>query len=303
MASRSGSRPNTDRRSFLVATGATLAGGALATGTASAVESAPYHLSQGDQCVPLQPLQGDDPVEAFYDYRRDRDSSYGTRSLQQPNTSVLFLYEGPDGVSLVAVHGALGGNGDGGSITFDISGLPSSGDWIVRDDSYDGPNRYDRWEIDGDSATVDWTWDGRRADGAVYGPLGDDVSVGIDPAFNERAALYGDHYEGNVSDWQALSGDLDDPTRTSLDRSTPLRIESGSCPTTNTTATSSTTNETTTARSSSGESTTAAGTDTTGGESSGNGDDLQRILDGLARLFDRLSQLFDRLARFVERYL
>ncbi|EMA35698.1 hypothetical protein [Halococcus hamelinensis] len=302
MASRPGSRPSTDRRSFLAATGATLAGGVLATGTASAVESAPYHLSQGDQCVPLQPLRGDDPVEAFYDYRRDRDSSYGTRSLQQPNTSVLFLYEGSDGVSLVVVHGALGGNGDGGSITFELSGLPSSGDWVVRDDSYDGPNRYDRWDIDGSSATVDWTWDGRRADGAVYGPLGDDVSIGIDPAFNERAALYGDHYEGKVSNWQALSGDLDDPTRTSLDRSTPVRIESGSCPTAATAATR-TTGETTTAGSTSGESTTAAGTETTGSESSGNGDELQRFLDGLSRLFDWLSRLFGRLSRLVERYL
>src|SRR5699024_11313849 len=85
-------------------------------------------------------------------------------------------------------------------------------------DSYDGPRRYDRWKTNDTTATIDWTFDGGRADGAVFGTLGDDTDIEIDPAFDGDAALFGKHYDGTIEEWQALSGDRSNPTRTSLDR-------------------------------------------------------------------------------------
>lgn len=299
------------RRSFLSAAGAAIVGGALATGTASAAESTSFHLTQGEHCIPLRPLRGDDPVKAFYDYRNERYSSHGTQSLQRADTSLLFLYEGPKGVSLVFVHGKLGSNSDGGSVTFEISGLPSSGKWLVEDDSYDGPRRYDRWKTNDTTATIDWTWDGGRADGAVFGYLGDDTDIEIDPAFNEDAALFGKHYDGTIEDWQALSGDRSNPTRTSLDRSTPIRIESGPCPTgtsATTTRESSTTHGTGTARPRANGTTTApngptatAPTNTSAPTSGGTGGELQRILQEFSRFLDWLGRVIDRIGRFVDR--
>lgn len=296
------------RRSFLSAAGAAIVGGALATGTASAAESASFHLTQGEHCIPLRPLRGDDPVKAFYDYRNERYSSHGTQSLQRADTSLLFLYEGPKGVSLVFVHGKLGGSGDGGSVSFDISGLPSSGEWLVEDDSYDGQRRYDRWKTNDTTATIDWTWDGGRADGAVFGYLGDDTDIEIDPAFNEDAALFGKHYDGTIEDWQALSGDRSNPTRTSLDRSTPVRIESGPCPsepsktsTTQGTTTQSRANGTTTPTSKDPTATTTPANTSSSPSSGGTGSELQNLLDSIARLLDWLSEILARAARFIDR--
>ncbi|MFW5978239.1 MAG: cell surface glycoprotein related protein, partial [Halohasta sp.] len=74
-----------------------------------------YRIVQGDQEFEVEPIKGAVPVEEFYDYRypyqsRESDSwgrsfsSHGTTDYQRDDTSVLMLYEGPNGVSLVAVH-------------------------------------------------------------------------------------------------------------------------------------------------------------------------------------------------------
>jgi len=78
-----------------------------------------YQIVQGTQVLSVEPLSGDESVEEFYDYRHpyvgSRDdpswgrsfSSVGTTDYQRDDTSILMLYEGPQGVSLVAVHDAL----------------------------------------------------------------------------------------------------------------------------------------------------------------------------------------------------
>ncbi|MFC7195849.1 hypothetical protein ACFQL4_16455 [Halosimplex aquaticum] len=86
-----------------------------------------YVVEQGDERHEVAPLSGSEPVESFYDlripekYTGDNGAtdpgegpyymSVGTQDLQRPSTSLLFFYEGPDGVSLVAVHDADGGDG------------------------------------------------------------------------------------------------------------------------------------------------------------------------------------------------
>jgi hypothetical protein len=226
------------RRAVLSGVGA-LALGGLA-GTAGGHESnrtdAGYVLRQGDACIPLDPLSGEQTATAFYDWRaaETKYSSAGTTDLQRPDTSLVFLYRAADGgVYLVIVHDqynaeGFGSPGGGGSVSFTFEGL-TGGEWLVRDDFYDAASNYDQWDDDGEPQQVDWTYGDARTDGGVYGPLPTDADVAIRPAFNEDAALYGDFYDGTLSEWQALAGSRDDPTRTALDMSQPIRITRGTC--------------------------------------------------------------------------
>jgi hypothetical protein len=165
----------------------------------------------------LTPLKGSIPVEELYGWDRTHYSSTGTKPIQREDTCTTFLYEGPEGdVSLVLVHEKWTGDNDGGAASFEFLGLPDDGSWLVRDDDYDGPSKYDEWETEGLFQTVHWTWKGGRNDGGAYGPLDDDLYFRIDPSFNEDAELYEEEYEGEVETWEILSGRLDDPDRHTL---------------------------------------------------------------------------------------
>ena len=242
----------TNRRTVLRGLGAVAGTAALGAPAAAATGDGPgYVLVQADTCVPMVPLSGDEPVEDLYDYRLPERyastengatdpgtgpyySSAGTASLQAADSSVLFLYDGPDGLSLVVVHGDVA-EGGGGSATFTLSNVPAGASWVVKDDLYRDPEtgeiedtNYDRWETDGDAHEIDWTW-GERTDGGVLRGLGDDFELEIDPAFNEDAALYAKHYEGDVEDWQAVVGSRDGLDRVGLDLDEPVTLRSGEC--------------------------------------------------------------------------
>jgi hypothetical protein len=210
-----------------------------------------YILEQGDQCVPIRPMRLQLPVETFYEYQLPQEhvsdangavssdtvpfASAGTTDLQRGQTSILFLYQGPEGMSLVVVHGSVQAS-DAGAVTFRIDGLPEDGRWVVKDDFYRNPDtgniassNYDQWNVNGDDHRIDWTWGSAGTDGGVFHELGDDFEVVIDPAFNEDAALYDQHYEGTVTDWEFLSGVADGPERLSLNMDEPIRITTGEC--------------------------------------------------------------------------
>lgn len=207
-------------------------------------------LEQGDDCFELVPLSGEETVEAFYDYRYptnsfdsiagstgDTFSSHGTTDLQEDYTSVLFLYDGPDGLSLIVVHGHLDGDDDGGVVSFTLEGMPEEAEWIVKDDLYldpeDGepwPTNYDRWADEGTTHQIDWAYRYGRTDGGVAYGLGEEFEITIDPAFNEDAALAPDHGEkGPIEEWEAVSSDGDSHERFSLDMDEPVTIRTGSC--------------------------------------------------------------------------
>lgn len=225
-----GFEQTTRRRTLLGAFGTLAVGGVLPRMVSRRLAQG-YVLRQGDRCVPVTPLTGDDPVRAFYDYRKAETqySSAGTTHLQRADGSVLFLYRGPNGLSLVAVHGKLGGDGDGGSVSFAIDGLPSSGEWVVRDDDYPGGTNYDNWDVDGGTHRIHWTWAGARTDGGAFLGLGTDFSVTVSPAFNEAAALYGEYYDGRVDTWEFLVGDPSNPERVALRLDRPVTVETGTC--------------------------------------------------------------------------
>lgn len=239
----------------------TAGGLGLLAGGSSAQDGEPddrsYAVLQGDRCLPVAPLEGDRPVEEFYEYTYPQGSfegppgasgnsysSEGTVDLQRERTSVLFLYEGPEGVSLVFVHGRVdeeelerpaGESEAGGTISFGLRGLPADGEWVVIDDSYtvDGeqhPSNYDRWDLEGESDLFHWAYRGGRTDGAVFRGLSERPDVTLAPAFNEAAGLADEFDLGTVERWELLSGDVEDPERRELELDEPIRIAAGPCP-------------------------------------------------------------------------
>jgi hypothetical protein len=238
------------RRRLLSGIGAGIAAGLVGSG-ASAQEDQPssYALVQGDDCVPIQPIEGTEPVRSLYEYRLPERyvsaengavagetglyASAGTTPLQRARTSVAFLYRGPTGLSLV-VHGRATAD-DGGSVTFQLSGLPAEGEWLVKDDHYRDPEtgelsatNDDRWDVGETEHRIDWTWGSSGTDGGAYGGLAGDFDVSITPAFNEAATLHGEHYEGTVTDWEFLAGS-DGEERIALRMDELIRIVAASC--------------------------------------------------------------------------
>ena len=236
------------RRSVLSVVGLGLAGGLL--GTAAGQTDPTYAVVQDETCTPIRAFQGDEPVETLYGYHLPEQyvseengattgeptyASTATTDLQRAGTSVAFLYRGPNGLSLVFVHGAMDAR-DAGSVTFRVSGLPSSGRWLVKDDLYRVPQtgevadgNHDRWDVEGTDHRIDWTWGAAGTDGGAFGYLGDAFDVVVEPAFNEAAALYGEHYEGTVDEWAFVSSTSEDPTYLSMAMDEPLRIRTGRC--------------------------------------------------------------------------
>ena len=249
------SSTETSRRAVLGGLGATISGFGVGDlfGDPAQTGSEDIVLRQGDRCLPVRPISGDQSVESFYKYYLPETysseenggtstgsgslySSLGTMDLQQPNGSILFLYDGPNGLSLVVVHGSTADSSRGGSVSFAFEGLPAGGTWSVKDDLYRDPDtgeiessNFDQWSSNGTSQVVDWTWAGGRTDGGAFSGLGDDFSVTIDPSFNEAAALYEKHYDGDVLSWELLVPSDNDVTRETLDMTEPVTIETGTC--------------------------------------------------------------------------
>jgi hypothetical protein len=239
------------RRRVLAALGAATGVGVL-SGVAGGQDGDGIVLRQGSRCVPVTPLSGDEAVEDLYDFRiRDQYAgrenggsdpgegpyfaSIGTQSLQSPDSSILFLYDGPQGVSLVIVHGNLGDD-SGGSVTFEFQGLPADGRFVVKDDYYvdrssgtPAATNYDNWHVDSDPVTIDWTWGADRTDGAAFRALDGALPVTIAPGFNENATLHGEHYDGTTQRWELLTGSRPSPQRVALEMTQPISIERGSC--------------------------------------------------------------------------
>jgi hypothetical protein len=246
-------------RSLGVAAGVAATGtGAATTATAAPDGSADdvYTVEQGDRCLAVRPLSGDVPAEELYDYRLPEMfggdngatgsdlpwyGSIGTTDYQRENTTTTFLYDGPNGLSLVVVHGAVGGTDDGGrGVSWTVTGdVLADGDWVVKDDYYTDPatgdpasTNYDRWATEGTRHRIDWTWGDARTDGGVFRPLGGDFTLTVDPAYNEAATLWdANYYDGRVTGWDVLSFPADGgaPERFSLALDRPVTVRSGPC--------------------------------------------------------------------------
>lgn len=218
------------RRTLLSAIGAGLTSGLVGTeATARRRTESQYVLVQSDECVPIRPISSNEPVIEFYGYKSGASESNSQQSntgLEKAGVSQLFLYRGPNGLSLVLLHG--GGDGErGGAASFEVTGLPPSGEWVVLDDSYEG--RRDEYHISERRAVLHWAWgvDGQN-DGAVFRGLADEFEIRITPAFND-AARFEPFGPGKITEWQVLSATDDDITTRSISLDQPVVLSSDEC--------------------------------------------------------------------------
>lgn len=195
--------------------------------------AAAFAAEQDDRCVTLSPLSFEDQsVDEFYGYTSDVDEPDPRQSnfpveLTETATSRLFLFEDPDGLSLVVVHG--GDDDPGGAASFEIDGVPDDAEWLVQDDGYEGS--IDEFAVEDGTATADWAWGALgRNDGAALGYLGDEFELTVEAAFDGDAELEPiNGPEAGVDAWQVLSGDVEDPDVTDLDLDEPVTVRSGDC--------------------------------------------------------------------------
>ncbi|MDS0259918.1 hypothetical protein NDI56_10985 [Haloarcula sp. S1CR25-12] len=225
--------------------------------TAGEAGNQSYVAVQNGECVPITSFTGEESAREFYDYRLPEEfadnpyvnatgeafGSEGTTELQEPNTSIVFLYTDTQGTnetsdddtSLVLVHGAeADDSSDGGTATFTITNLPEDGEWEVRDDDYEGATNEDNWNVSETETVVDWLWGEAATDGGAFTGLDNDTNVTIDPAFNEASALANttngtNTTSGTVQQWQVLSNETDDVNRTDLELNQSLQLAAGTC--------------------------------------------------------------------------
>lgn len=198
-----------------------------------------FIVEQESTCVQVTPLgDGTQSVEEFYDYRSPATTpegayaSYGTKSIQQSQTSQLFVYNGTGGLSLVFLHDKLGDSGGGFAATAEISGLPADGEWAVEDDAY--TNRDDVFDHTDTSSHIEWVTNGNRTDGAAFRGLGSPnySTIDIDIAFNEDSNRYPfkkwdePPEQNHIEQWIVRSGTGE---TTELDMSEPVTVGPGTC--------------------------------------------------------------------------
>jgi hypothetical protein len=214
--------------SLLVAT-------ALGAGVAAS-QSNGYAVEQGEDCFELGPVTSESQsVEEFYGYTASSDGErvqYSANTpigLEQVNdgTSSLFLYEGPDGLSLVVLHGGVNDSG-GGAATMEFVGLPETGEWVVQDDPTNlSIEVWNRTTSEGQA--VDWGWRDQWTDGGAFqGGLGDEFSIEITASFNEDAEL-DPVTPGNVTQWRALTAENGSLQEISLDMNRSVTVRTGGC--------------------------------------------------------------------------
>lgn len=174
-----------------------------------------YCLSDRRAEYSVEPLSTTQTVEEYYGYsNRQSDSLTG---LERPDTSLLFLYDGPRGVSLVVIHDDPR-DGTDGKATFEFTGLPSNGKWVV----IDGPGDFSSPE----DRSPDWAWAPNKNDGGAFRPLGENVSVGITPKFND-AGERNKNKQGEITSWELISGNASAPTRSELNLTEPVVLSRG----------------------------------------------------------------------------
>jgi hypothetical protein len=303
--------PTINRRRFVQATVASTAIlGGVSSVDAQSGSNAQFSIEQDGKCIPIEPLSMSGlPVEEFYDYRTpDTDpssykyASFGTENLQRKNTSILFLYEGPKGLSLVMIHDKIDA-GAGGAVTFRMTNLPVKGKFIIKDDSYDASTNRDTFDYskhrnwngkESASANISWTWQRGRADGAVYRNLGNDFKITINPQFNENAVLAGEGgpYNGKIKNWEVLSGNVNNPTRTKLNMNKPVTITSKGCQSETTTQT---TQQTTEGTGEKGQTTTSMKETTTTPPSDGSQGFFGKLWSGFISLIEGVVSFFTSL--------
>ncbi|RLM54038.1 PKD domain-containing protein [Halobellus sp. Atlit-31R] len=212
----------------------------LLSGVAVADEGGEIAVQQGETCRVVNAVESGQNATGFYDYRSPSTepysytySSHGTVDYQQDDTSILLFHQGPDGTSLVIVHDRYAAADDGtngGVASFDVSGLPAAGEWVVEDDNY--AEQTDSFSHNDAESDLDWVWADNRTDGAVFTGIDNESVIRIDPAFNDAADIEpsSERRDGEITSWQLIDASGDGFERVSLDSlGDPISIRRGGC--------------------------------------------------------------------------
>lgn len=171
-----------------------------------------YVVEQSDgRQIEITPLSNSQTIETFYGYERDsHPHAHTTTDISRSNVSELFLWDGPNGLSLVMLHDRRYDSG-GGDVTFRFSGLPDDGEWVIRDDDPGNDTYFSR-------NRVEWHWGSTHTDGGVFRDVSQ-ATITIDPSF----------YNG-IDSWQVLSGSTLEPDRYELSLDDPVTVKPKSTP-------------------------------------------------------------------------
>lgn len=135
----------------------------------------------------IQPLTGSMLPEELYSYRGYRS----TNGWVQEGASVLFFFQGEEGLYLGMIHGPTRGPG---SAAFSFWGLPEGAYLAVKDDPDDA------YWLDPPSAKFHWRWASGYTDGAILGGLGGEFTLSIYPQFGSE-----------IKEWLLMTGDPQKP--------------------------------------------------------------------------------------------
>ena len=167
-------------------------------------------VTQNNTEYRITPLQNGQAIDEFYDYGNAKINS--PLPIAESDRSRLFVWDGPDGLSLVTLHDE-GNDGSGGAVSFDFENLPDEGSWVVKDDSGDFTSR----------TQADWTWNYLKTDGGAFRGGLYDQQVTITPRFN-GAARKSPLSSGQISRWELLTGQATDPETERLEMDQPITI-------------------------------------------------------------------------------
>ena len=135
----------------------------------------------------VQPFIGSMSPEELYSYQEYRS----TNGWAKKGASVLFFFQGEDGLYLGMIHGPTLGPS---SATISFWGLPEGAYLAVKDD----PD--DVYWLDPPSAKFHWQWASGYTDGAILGGLNGEFTLSISPEFGPE-----------IKEWLLVMGDPEEP--------------------------------------------------------------------------------------------
>lgn len=174
-----------------------------------------YVVQQDDTVHTVRPLTSAEPITEFYG-RNGGFAADTTTNVEQAYASQLFLYRGPEQISLGIIHGP-----GGGLVSMSFTGLPEEGRWIVQDDRPEFKSATDE--------AIDWGYKPPLTDGGVFrGGLNESFEITVEADFNENAnrepETVSEGDPGEIHEWQFLTGSVSAPDRITLDMSRPVTI-------------------------------------------------------------------------------
>jgi hypothetical protein len=167
-------------------------------------------VAQNGTTRTVEALSTGEAIETFYDYY-DAEA-HTTKDFSIRDTTIVFLWEGPKGLSLVVINDRRD-DPDGGDVRMRFEGLPEEASWAVRDDD---PGN-DQYTTGPDVWTADWQWNGAHTDGAA-------IRGGLDGAFEVTISA---DFQNGIDELVFLTGDAGSPDRVGLSTTDPFTIRSG----------------------------------------------------------------------------